>query len=109
MDRFGADIAKRLAAAMKAAGYEAKPSVLEREFNQRHWGKPITLQDVRRWLRGEVIPPHSKIMTLAEWLHVTPRDLFMIGAVKLRAGEATCFPLPRQPGDRPKICYFSAN
>jgi transcriptional regulator with XRE-family HTH domain len=75
MDKFGADFAERLAAAMKAAGYEAKPSVLEREFNQRYWGKPITLQGVRRWLRGEVIPPHSKIMTLAEWLHVTPQEL----------------------------------
>ena len=33
---------------MAAAGYEAKPAVLEREFNMRHWGKPMTLHGVRR-------------------------------------------------------------
>jgi transcriptional regulator with XRE-family HTH domain len=75
MDEFGAGFAKRLIAAMGAAGYEAKPSVLEREFNLRYWGKSITLQGVRRWLRGEVIPPHDKIMALADWLHVTPQEL----------------------------------
>jgi transcriptional regulator with XRE-family HTH domain len=75
MDKFCAEFAKRLAAAMQAAGYEAKPSVLEREFNLRYWGKPITLQGVRRWLRGEVIPPHDKIVALADWLRVTPQEL----------------------------------
>jgi hypothetical protein len=75
MDKLGADFAERLAAAMKVAGYEAKSSVLEREFNLRYWGKPMTLHGVRRWLRGEVIPPHDKIVTLADWLHVTPQEL----------------------------------
>ncbi len=60
---------------MKAAGYEARPAVLEREFNQRYWGKPVTLQGVRRWLRGEVIPPHDKLGVLAEWLNVSPQEL----------------------------------
>ena len=40
--------AQKLRNAMLAAGYEAKPSVLEREFNIRHWGKPMTLHGVRR-------------------------------------------------------------
>ena len=88
MDRFGIDFAKRLAAAMEAAGYEAKPSVLEREFNQRYWGKPITLQGVRRWLRGEVIPTHSKIVTLADWLHVTPQELGFGKEVEERVQKA---------------------
>ena len=70
-----ADFAERLAAAMVAAGYEPKPAVLEREFNQRYWGKSVTLQGVRRWLRGEVIPPNDKLRTLAEWLNVTPQEL----------------------------------
>ena len=75
MDNAKAEFAKRLAAAMQAAGYEAKPAVLEREFNQRYWGKPVTLQGVRRWLRGEVIPPHDKVRTLADWLNITPQEL----------------------------------
>jgi transcriptional regulator with XRE-family HTH domain len=69
------NFAQRLAAAMEAEGYEAKPSVLEREFNLRYWGKSMTLHGVRRWLRGEVIPSHDKVAALAEWLRVTPQEL----------------------------------
>lgn len=60
---------------MGAAGYEARPSVLEREFNTRHWGKPMTLPGVRRWLMGEAIPGHTKLLTLAEWLKVPAHEL----------------------------------
>lgn len=67
--------AKRLAEAMIAAGYEAKPAVLEREFNTRHWGKPVTLHGVRRWLRGETLPSQDKLRTLSEWLKVEPHKL----------------------------------
>ena len=69
------EFADRLREAMEAAGYEAKPAVLEREFNLRHWGKAITLHGVRRWLRGESLPTHDKLLTLAEWLKVPPQDL----------------------------------
>ncbi len=67
--------AERLAAAMRAAGYEARPAVLEREFNLRYWGKPVTLQGVRRWLRGETLPQQEKLQVLAEWLGVEPQVL----------------------------------
>jgi transcriptional regulator with XRE-family HTH domain len=67
--------AKRLRDAMVAAGYEAKPAVLEREFNTRYWGKPMTLHGVRRWLRGETLPTHEKLLVLAEWLSVPPQQL----------------------------------
>ena len=67
--------ADRLRDAMKSAGYEAKPAVLEREFNTRYWGKPMTLHGVRRWLRGETRPTHDKILALAEWLAVSPQQL----------------------------------
>lgn len=60
---------------MVAAGYEAKPAVLEREFNTRYWGKPMTLHGVRRWLRGETLPTHGKLLVLAEWLAVPPQQL----------------------------------
>lgn len=67
--------AQRLRDAMVIAGYEAKPAVLEREFNTRYWGKPITLHGVRRWLRGETLPSYEKLLVLAEWLAVSPQQL----------------------------------
>ena len=67
--------ADRLRDAMKAAGYDPKPAVLEREFNTRYWGKAMTLHGVRRWLRGETMPTHDKLMVLAEWLAVSPQQL----------------------------------
>ena len=67
--------ASRLCAAMEAAGYEAIPSVLEREFNLRYWGKPMTLHGVRRWLRGETLPSGEKVRLLVDWLAVTPEQL----------------------------------
>ena len=41
---------------MKTSGSKAKPAVLEREFIDRYWGKPLTLHGVRSWLRGETLP-----------------------------------------------------
>lgn len=67
--------AQRLRAAMVAAGYEPKPAVLEREFNTRHWGKPMTLHGVRRWLLGETLPDHRKLTTLADWLGIPVQEL----------------------------------
>jgi hypothetical protein len=69
------EFGKRLREAMNAAGYEAKPAVLEREFNLRYTGKPITLHGVRRWLLGETIPAEDKLVTLALWLKVEPQVL----------------------------------
>lgn len=60
---------------METAGYAAKPAVLEREFNTRYWGKPMTLHGVRRWLVGETLPSQDKLVVLAEWLGVQPQDL----------------------------------
>ena len=69
------EFAQRLSAAMQAAGYEAKPSVLERDFNQRYWGRSMTLHGVRRWLQGETLPSADKVRVLAEWLGVLPHEL----------------------------------
>ena len=60
---------------MQAAGYEPKPSVLEREFNLRYWGRSMSLHGVRRWLLGETLPSAEKVGVLAEWLGVLPQDL----------------------------------
>jgi transcriptional regulator with XRE-family HTH domain len=75
MENVKAQFAERLREAMKAAGYEAKPAVLEREFNTRYWGRAMTLHGVRRWLRGETLPSQEKLLVLAEWLGVPPQQL----------------------------------
>ena len=67
------EFSKRLSDAMTQAGYALRPVVLEREFNTRYWGRSVTLQAVRRWLRGEAIPSQEKLQVLAEWLKVEPQ------------------------------------
>lgn len=75
MEKLKSKFAQRLREAMSSAGYEPKPAVLEREFNQRYLGNPVTLHGVRRWLEGETIPREDKLLVLAEWLGVEPQNL----------------------------------
>lgn len=75
MDNAKQEFAQRLRDAMVAAGYEPRAAVLEREFNTRHWGKPMTLHGVRRWLVGETLPDHRKLTTLADWLQIPVQQL----------------------------------
>lgn len=70
-----ADFGTRLCKALQEQGVPLRPSVLEREFNRRYWGRPVTLQAVRRWMRGEAIPAQDKLQVLAEWLKVEPQVL----------------------------------
>ncbi len=79
--------AERLIKAMQDSGYAPKPSVLEREFNQRYWGKPMTLHGVRRWLLGETLPSQDKLVVLAEWLGVPPHVLRFGDEVSARIEE----------------------
>jgi len=69
------EFAERLRNAMQAAGYEARPSVLEKGFNSRYWGRSVTFQAASRWLRGEAIPSQEKLQVLAEWLKIEPHAL----------------------------------
>lgn len=69
------EFSQRLRKAMQQAGYPLRPIVLEREFNTRYWGRSVTVQAVRRWLRGEAIPSQEKLQVLAEWLNVEPQVL----------------------------------
>jgi len=69
------EFAARLAAAMRDAGYEPRPSVLEAQFNTRYMGRPVTYQAVTRWLKGEAIPAQDKLQVLADWLQVSPHIL----------------------------------
>lgn len=69
------EFSQRLKEAMTAAGYLVRPIVLEREFNTRYWGRPVTVQAVCRWLRGEAIPSQEKLQVLADWLNIEPHIL----------------------------------
>lgn len=76
MDKAKQNFAMRLKEAMQAAGFEPRPAVLERHFNLHYSGdKPMTLQGVRRWLRGETLPSQDKLIALAQWLRVPPEQL----------------------------------
>ncbi len=75
MNKAKIEFSQRLLAALERAGVPAKPTVIEREFNQRYWGKPITLHAARLWLRGETMPTHDRLLCLAEWLSVEPAVL----------------------------------
>ncbi len=72
---------------MQAAGYAPRPAVLEREFNSRYWGKPMTLHGVRRWLLGETLPSQDKLLVLAEWLAVSPQALLFGDTVGQRVEQ----------------------
>ena len=74
--------AKRLITAMQTQGYEAKPSVLEREFNLRHNGKPVTFAGVSKWLKGTAMPSADKLLTLSKWLDVPPEELAFDKVIK---------------------------
>ncbi|NLD14753.1 MAG: transcriptional regulator [Gammaproteobacteria bacterium] len=60
--------AQELARAMERMGYEPRASVLERQFNLRYQGEPVTYHGVRRWLQGETLPTADKLQLLAGWL-----------------------------------------
>lgn len=75
MNKTKENFALRLKAAMQAKGYDAKPAILEKQFNLHYNGEPMTLHGVRRWLRGETLPSQDKLIALAEWLRVPPDEL----------------------------------
>lgn len=75
MNKAKVEFSQRLLGALERAGVPAKPTVIEREFNQRYWGKPITLHAARLWLRGETMPTHDRLLCLAQWLGVEPAIL----------------------------------
>jgi hypothetical protein len=87
MNKAKIEFSQRLLTALDRAGVPAKPTVIEREFNQRYWGKPITLHAARLWLRGETMPTHDRLLCLAEWLGVEPAVLRYGDGVVARVRE----------------------
>jgi hypothetical protein len=69
------EFSNRLRAALVAAGYEARPSVIEREFNLRWHGRSVSTQAAWSWLNAKSIPSQDKVQVLAEWLKIEPHAL----------------------------------
>ncbi len=69
------EFSNRLKTALIDAGYNPRPTDLEKGFNSRYWGKSVSVQAVTKWLKGTAIPAHEKILVLSEWLKVDPEEL----------------------------------
>ncbi|KAF1043242.1 hypothetical protein [Xylophilus sp.] len=62
--------AQRLRETLLRRGKSVSPTQLEREFNLRYPGKPVTSHAVRKWLLGQSLPMQDKLHVLARWLDV---------------------------------------
>lgn len=69
------EFSERLKQAMRDAGHDPRPGVLEKGFNTHYWGRPVTFQAASRWLKGLSIPEQDKLLALANWLKVEPQAL----------------------------------
>ncbi len=67
--------ARRLAEAMRARGYEAKPGILLKQFNSSYTGRSVAFSTASKWLRGMVLPGTDKLQVLAELFGVAPHEL----------------------------------
>lgn len=76
------EFSNRLRACMVEAGYQARPSVVEREFNLRWHGRSISTQAAWSWLNSKSVPAQDKIQVLAEWLKIEPEVLRFGEAVR---------------------------
>jgi len=77
---------QRLADAMRAKGYVAKPGVLLKLFNSRYSGRSVAFSTASKWLRGLILPEQDKMRVLASLVGMAPHEL-QYGAGKVRVGE----------------------
>lgn len=66
--------AKRLIAALDAAGIEASPAELEKLVPQRG-GEPVTAQAISGWLNGRHLPKQANMRALASIVGMQPHEL----------------------------------
>jgi hypothetical protein len=85
MDKEKADFARRLRAALHDAGIEASAAVLEKRFNSRYDGAPVTAQAISGWLSGRYMPKQDKLRVLAAIVGMDPHVLQYGG--KVRVGD----------------------
>src|SRR5690349_21722363 len=82
-----AEFSARLRAALKDARIEASPAVLEKRFNSRYEGAPVTTQAISGWLNGKAIPRQDKLRVLAAMVGMDAHVL-QYGGARTRVGEA---------------------
>lgn len=99
---------KRLAEAMRDAGYEPRPSVLFKLFNSRYRGESVSFQSVSRWLRGRSIPEQDKLQLLARLLGTEPHVLRFGGSSSKVAEPHVDWRSEFRPQDREAVeAYLS--
>jgi len=82
-----AEFAARLRAALKAAGIDASPASLEKRFNSRYGGMPVTQQAISHWLLGKSMPRQDKIRVLAAIVGIDPHALQFGGRPQVGEGK----------------------
>lgn len=60
----------RLQTALRNAHVPVRASTVANEFNLRADGATVTTHAVRKWLVGDAIPTHERLLILANWLGV---------------------------------------
>lgn len=70
-----AEFAARLRAALRDAHIEASAAVIEKRFNSRYSGAPVTAQAISGWLNGKAIPRQDKLRVLAAIVGMDPHVL----------------------------------
>lgn len=89
-----ADFARRLHQALQQRGKRLSATAVEREFNLRYRGSPVTVHAVRKWLSGLSVPTQDKLQVLARWLDVNEDWLRWGEAPQVDAGHAATEPAP---------------
>lgn len=99
---------RRLADAMREAGYEPRPTVLLKLFNTRYRGRSVSFQSVSRWLNGSSIPEQDKLQVLAKVLVAEPHAL-RYGAPGSKVAEPRAqWPADLKPQERDVISAYAA-
>lgn len=83
-----AEFATRLRMALQAANIEPSAAVVEKRFNSRYPGAPVTAQAISQWLNGKVIPRQDKIRVLAALVGIDPHVLQYGGRSRVGEGRA---------------------
>jgi transcriptional regulator with XRE-family HTH domain len=81
----------RLLAVLRRANVSVRASTVAHEFNLRADGATVTTHAVRKWLTGDAIPTHERLLILSDWLGVHASWLLYGDA------ENTDFALRRRP------------
>jgi hypothetical protein len=66
------NFADRLYSALLAAGQPVGPTAFARAYNALSGEAAVSVHAARKWLNGEAIPTHQKVVVLARWLNVQP-------------------------------------